>query len=146
SHRTTAPYLAIGTFGQTDVAGEPARIDVSSGGTRIELVDVPLGAQPATVDWLLTFSARTLQHDLVYQVTGAPSGAVWEVAFGIDTDMPRVGDPSDLALDGDVAGFPAWVMGSGRGHSFVTAYRSGSAFGTDNHWFEPNHGQVAWQP
>ncbi|UYM05917.1 glycoside hydrolase family protein [Solicola gregarius] len=57
--RATAPYLAVGNFGSTDPAGKPRRVAVRKDGRRLALRGVPLGDEPARVDWRFRFSPST---------------------------------------------------------------------------------------
>ncbi len=146
SYRGTGPYLAVGGWGATDPAEAPSRVEVSPDGTRINLVGVRLGDEPVTADWLLTFTESTVQSDLVWSVNGATRAPVWEVAWSVDSALPYTGDPGGESRTGDVSGLPRWSMATGDGLSLVTAYRTGSAFGADNHWFDAPHSLVSWQP
>jgi hypothetical protein len=146
SYRGTAPYLAVGGWNPTDPAGTLSRVDISPDGTRINLAGIRFGDEPVTADWLLTFTGTTVQSDLVWSVNGATHAPVWEVAWNVDSALPYIGDPGGESRSGDVSGLPRWSMATGDGLSLVIAYRAGSAFRTDNHWFESAHAMVSWQP
>jgi Glycosyl hydrolases family 43 len=146
SWRTTAPYLAVGQWGPTDPAGAAPRGEVSADGTRLALPDIPMGDEPATADLVFTFTDTLLQVDLSLNVAAPLHQPIWEVAFNLDTALPYVGDPGGEDRNGDVAGFPGWTMATADGVSLVCAYRPGSAWRSDNHWFYPAQGMVAWQP
>jgi hypothetical protein len=60
--------------------------------------------------------------------------------------LPDQGDPGGFGRTGDVPGLPRWSMATGAGLSVVTAYRAGSAWSADNHWYDSANGGVAWQP
>jgi hypothetical protein len=142
--RSTAPYLAVGNFGATDLSGPAARVE--SRGTSLSLRGILFGDEPVTADWSFGFGARTFDLRLTWTVRGATTAPVWEAALNVDSALPDQGDPGGFNRDGDVAGLPNWSMATGPGLSVVTAYRQGSAWSADNHWYDPSTGGVAWQP
>jgi hypothetical protein len=146
SWRTTGPYLAVGQWGPTDPAGAAPRGEVSADGTRLALPDLPMGDEPATTDLVFTFNDASLRIDLSLNVLAPLHQPIWEVAFNLDSALPYVGDPGGESRNGDTAGFPAWTMATADGVSLVSAYRPGSAWRTDNHWFYPAQGMTTWQP
>jgi hypothetical protein len=144
SSRGTTPYFGVGTFGNTDVAGAAA--EVGSGAGRLELKGIPFGDEPETADWRFDFGAKTFDTSLDWHVTGPTNAPVWEVAFNVDSALADQGDPGGFERGGDVPGFPDWSMATGPGLSVVSAYKHGSAWAEDNHWYDAPTGTVAWQP
>jgi hypothetical protein len=146
SWRTTGPYLAVGQWGPTDPAGAAPRAELSADGTRLALPDVPFGDEPATADVVFTFTDALVQLDLSVNLAAPPHQPIWEIAWNLDSALPLVGDPGGEDRNGDATGFPAWTMATADGISLVCAYRPGSAWRTDNHWFYPAQGMTTWQP
>jgi hypothetical protein len=146
SFRSTAPYLAVGGWGPTDPAGAAADIQVSPDGTRLALLGIPMGNQPVTADWILTFGKATLRIDLSWNVAGRTERPVYEAAMSVDSTFTTVGDPVAESRNGNAAGLPAWTMGTGDQLSVVSAYLPGSAWRSDNHWFDSGSGVMTWQP
>ncbi|ADB30975.1 Glycosyl hydrolase family 32 domain protein [Kribbella flavida DSM 17836] len=144
SSRSTAPYLAVGNFGATDTAGPAARVE--SRRDRLRLQGIRFNDEPVTADWSFTFGTRTFDSRLRWNVHRTTTAPVWEVALNVDSALPDQGDPGGFGRSGDVAGLPAWSMATGPGLSVVTAYRAGSAWSADNHWYDASNGAVAWQP
>ncbi|WP_157979939.1 DUF2961 domain-containing protein [Kribbella monticola] len=144
SSRGTTPYLGVGTFGNTDVAGAAARVESSDG--RLKLEGIPFGDEPVTADWTFDFGAKTFDTSLSWNVTGPTNAPVWEVAFNVDSALADQGDTGGFERNGDIPGFPDWSMATGPGLSVVTAYKHGSAWAEDNHWYDAPTGTVAWQP
>jgi hypothetical protein len=144
SSRSTAPYLAVGTFGVTDTAG--AARQVVARGTSLRLGGISFGDEPVRADWSFDFGAKTFDTSLRWTVAGPTTAPVWEVALNVDSALGDQGDPGGFGRNGDVAGFPDWSMATGPGLSVITAYRHGSAWSEDNHWYDPPNGAVAWQP
>jgi hypothetical protein len=144
SSRSTAPYLAVGTFGATDTAGAAATVKAKK--ASIELKGIPFGDEPVTADWSFSFGTKTFDTSLVWNVAGQTTAPVWEVALNVDSALGDQGDPGGFGRNGDVAGLPDWSMATGSGLSVVTAYKQGSAWSADNHWYDPPNGAVAWQP
>lgn len=146
-YRATGPYMAVGTFGDTDRPGPTDSIEVSRDGTRMTLRGIPVGDEPATVDWTFAFDKKTFDFSYDWHVDGDLSAPAWEVAWNWDTTLPRIGDPENLDRDtGDVPGFPDWTMAHGDGLSLVAAYKEGSAFSGDNRYFYKPGGSIVWQP
>jgi hypothetical protein len=146
SFRGTAPYLAVGAWGPTDPAGAAGSVGVTPDGHGLRIGGIPMGDEPVTVDWNLDFSPRTFDVTFDWHVRGPLSAGVREVAWNVDSVLPRVGDPSSLDRSGDASGFSDWTMATGDGASLITAYRAGSAWATDNRFFDPGSGSFAWQP
>ena len=144
SSRSTAPYLAVGTFGATDTAGAAARVIAKS--ASIELKGIPFGDEPVTADWSFSFGTKTFDTSVRWNVAGQTTAPVWEVALNVDSALGDQGDPGGFGRNGDVAGLPDWSMATGSGLSVVTAYKQGSAWSADNHWYDSPNGAVAWQP
>lgn len=144
--RPTAPYLAVGTFGPTDVAGAAATVVVSGDGTRTTLTGIPFGDEPVTAELSFQSGQSTLDIGVAWQVRGPTNAPVWEAAVNFDTALPRLADPAASDRSGDVAGFSAWTLATSDDLTVVAAYRNGSAFAEDNRWFHPPGGAVAWQP
>lgn len=143
SARPTGPYLAVGGWGATDVAGPAA--GVSASGDRVRLTGIPMGDEPVTADWTLAADGSRVDSELTWHVNGATTAGVWEAALSVDTALATVGDPGGLDRDGDVGGFPAWVLASSPGLTLAAGYRTGSSWATDNHWFQRRHGLLAIQ-
>ncbi|TDD20161.1 glycoside hydrolase [Kribbella turkmenica] len=144
SGRSTAPYLAVGNFGATDPSGPAATVD--TGRSSLELRGISFGDEPVSADWSFDFAANTFDTRLTWKVHTPTNAPVWEVALNVDSALPDQGDPGGLGRNGDVAGLPRWSMATGPGLSVVTAYREGSAWSADNHWYDASNGAVAWQP
>jgi len=144
SARGTLPYLAVGGFGATDRPGAAASVEATD--DRIVLRGIPLGDEPVTADWTFELGDETFDAALEWHVRGALNAPAWEVAWSWDTTLPRLGDPDDLERPGgDVRGFPAWTIAHDDELTLAAAYRPGSAWSEDNHWFGPG-GSVSWQP
>ena len=143
SSRATAPYLGVGNFGATDTAGPAAHVRVRS--TSLALEGIPFGDEGVRADWSFRFDTKTFDTSLRWKVqqTSAP---LWEVSFNVDSALGDQGDPSGFELDGDIPGLPDWSMATGPGLSVVSAYKRGSAWAEDNHWYDPGNGAIAWQP
>ncbi|GAB3839612.1 family 43 glycosylhydrolase [Kribbella italica] len=144
SSRSTAPYLAVGNFGATDTAGPAARVEARR--DRLTLKGITFNDEPVTADWSFSFGPKTFDTQLRWNVRGTTTAPVWEVALNVDSALADQGDPGGFGRNGDVAGLPAWSMATGAGLSVVAAYKAGSAWSTDNHWYDPPNGAVAWQP
>ncbi|HZC51565.1 MAG TPA: family 43 glycosylhydrolase, partial [Mycobacterium sp.] len=144
SFRGTVPYLGVGGFGATDPPGAPAAVNV--GADSVALSGIPMGNEPVTADWTFAFDTDWFDMTLGWQVTGALSALAFEVAWSLDTALPRVGDPAGLDRSGDVPGFPHWTLAGDDSQSLVAAYRQGSAWAQTNHWFDPPDGALSWQP
>ncbi|WP_218013587.1 DUF2961 domain-containing protein [Georgenia sp. 311] len=143
-YRATAPYLAVGNFGNTDIAGEPAQVEVD--GSTLRLSGIPLGDEPATADWTLEFEPGWLDMSWDLSVTAELTAPAWEVAMTIDSALPRVGDDANPARgQGDVTGFPAWTQATSDDASVAAAYVPGSAWDEDNRYYAGS-GAVVWQP
>ncbi|GGM01750.1 DUF2961 domain-containing protein [Nakamurella endophytica] len=143
-YRSTAPYLGVGGFGNTDVAG-PAK-DVEVQGSRVTLHGVAFGDEPVTADWTLDFGTASFDTSIRATVAAATTAPVWEVSTTFDGAGPRVGDDADPDRPGgDVHGFPAWTQSTGDTASVAEVYHAGSAFGADNRFY-PGSGAVVWQP
>ncbi|HWM00778.1 MAG TPA: hypothetical protein VNP92_00410, partial [Actinophytocola sp.] len=143
SARPTGPYLGVGGWGATDVAGPAPGVHVD--GTGVTLTGIPMGDEPVTADWTLAAEGSRVDSSLTWQVTGPTTAGVWEAALGLDTALATVGDPAGLDGDGDVAGFPRWLLASSPGRTLAAGYATGSSWATDNHWFQRRHGLVAVQ-
>ncbi|MFF0371773.1 glycoside hydrolase [Micromonospora sp. NPDC005087] len=146
SSRSTAPYLAVGAFGPTDVAGAARDVTVSADGTDLSLNGIPFGDEPVTADWRFRFDAATTDLSLVWHVAGPTTAPVWEAAWNLDSALPRLGDPGQQDRDGDAAGFTSWTLATDDTTTLVAAYRAGSAWNEDNRWFHRPSGSIAWQP
>jgi hypothetical protein len=144
SGRSTAPYLAVGNFGATDLSGPAARVE--TGPSSLTLRGIPFGDEPVSADWSFDFASATFDTRIAWTVHGATNAPVWEVALNVDSTLPDQGDPGGFGRTGDVPGLPRWSMATGAGLSVVTAYRAGSAWSADNHWYDSANGAVAWQP
>lgn len=144
SFRATAPYLAVGAWGPTDPAGPAATVTAT--GSRLELAGIPMGDEPVRADWTLDFASDTFDMRFDWSVTGPLSAPVREVAWNLDSTLPRVGDPESLDRQGDAPGFTDWTMATGNGVSVIAAYRRGSAWAESNRFFERSAGAFAWQP
>lgn len=142
--RDTSPYLGVGGWGQTDLPGAPARASIEDKHT-LELQGIPLGDEPVTADWTLAFEYDRIDSQLTWHVNGTTSAPVWEASLGFDTAFTTVGDDQNLSREGDVAGFPRWLLGSNDGLTFAAAYRQGSAWETDNRWFQSTTGLISVQ-
>ncbi len=148
SARPTGPYLGVGGWGGTDVAGPAAGVTVD--GTRVTLTGIPMGDEPVTADWTLAADGSRVDSELTWHVNGSTTAGVWEAALSVDTPLATVGDSGGLDRDGDVAGFPRWLLASSPGLTFAAGYRTGSSWASDNHWFQRRHGlasaQSSWTP
>ncbi len=144
SSRATAPYLGVGNFGATDLTGAAAEVEEADG--RLQMKGIPLGDEPITADWTFSFGAKTFDTSLRWNVNEPPSAPVWEVSFNVDSALADQGDPGGFGRDGDYPGLPKWSMATSPGLSVVTAYRQGSAWAADNHWYDPQNSAIAWQP
>jgi hypothetical protein len=147
SWRPTGPYLAVGGFGDTDRPGPAAQVQPSADGSALALGAIPLGDEPATVDWDLAFGERSFDQSFRWHVRAPLSAPAWEAAWSWDTALAHVGDAG--AADrppGDVHGFGDWTMAWDANTTLVAAYERGSAWSEDNRYFDPPDGGVAWQP
>lgn len=145
SFRATSPYLAVGAWGPTDPAGEPTVVRVSPAGTELSLEGVQMGDEPVTADWRFSFDTRTFDMSIDWNVEGATSAPLHEVAWNLDSTQSTVRDLQG-PRNGDAAGFSDWVMATGDGLTVVAAYQRGSAWSENNRFFHPASGSVAWQP
>lgn len=143
-NRATGPYLGVGGWGQTDRAGAPARVEIEDGST-LSLEGIPMGDEPVTADWTLAFENDRIDSRLTWQVNGTTSAPVWEASLGFDTTFTTVGDDQSLTREGDVAGFPRWLLAGNESLTFAAAYRDGSAWETDNRWFQSATGLISVQ-
>ncbi|MFC8731116.1 DUF2961 domain-containing protein [Luteimicrobium sp. NPDC057192] len=142
-YRGTSPYLGVGNFGNTDVTGAARAVRVD--GSTLRLEDVPLGDEPASVDWTLDLGTNAFTSSADLHVTGALSAPVWEASFTVDGAGLRTGDDANPDRPGgDVHGFPAWTQSTGPDASVAARYQGG-AFGTDNRFYAGS-GAVVWQP
>jgi hypothetical protein len=109
------------------------------------LEGIPFGDEGVRADWSFRFDTKTFDTSLRWKVqeTSAP---LWEVSFNVDSALGDQGDPSGFELNGDIPGLPDWSMATGPGLSVVSAYKRGSAWAEDNHWYDPGNGAIAWQP
>ncbi|MEV8373207.1 DUF2961 domain-containing protein [Kribbella sp. NPDC056861] len=144
SSRATAPYLGVGNFGATDLTGAAAQVLTADGS--LQLKGIPLGDEPITADWSFAFGAKTFDTSLRWNVNSAPSAPLWEVSFNVDSALADQGDPGGFGRDGDYPGLPKWSMATSPGLSVVSAYKQGSAWAADNHWYDPSNAAIAWQP
>lgn len=144
SSRATAPYLGVGNFGATDLTGAAAQVEAADG--KLELKGIPLGDEPITADWSFAFGPKTFDTSLRWNVDQPPSAPLWEVSFNVDSGLADQGDPSGFNRNGDYPGLPKWSMATSPGLSVVSAYKPGSAWAADNHWYDPQNAAVAWQP
>jgi hypothetical protein len=144
SSRATAPYLGVGNFGATDLTGAAAQVQTEDG--KLTLKGIPLGDEPITADWSFTFGAKTFDTSLHWNVNQPPTAPLWEVSFNVDSALADQGDPTGFGRNGDYPGLPKWSMATGPGLSVVSAYKQGSAWAADNHWYDPANAAIAWQP
>ncbi|WP_020390567.1 DUF2961 domain-containing protein [Kribbella catacumbae] len=144
SSRATAPYLGVGNFGATDLTGAAAEVEDADG--KLRMKGIPLGDEPITADWTFDFGSKTFDTSLRWNVNEAPSATLWEVSFNVDSALADQGDPGGFGRNGDYPGLPKWSMATSPGLSVVTAYKQGSAWAADNHWYDPQNSAVAWQP
>jgi hypothetical protein len=144
SFRGTLPYLAVGRFGDSDRPGPAAGVERD--GDTLTLRDIPLGDEPATVDWTFAFDDDTFDMTFDWDVSAPLTAPAWELGWSWDTTLPTLGDPDQDERGGDVRGFSRWTMATGPETTLVAAYRAGSAFAEDNRWFNPGGGNVSWQP
>jgi len=147
SYRATGPYMAVGRFGDTDRPGAARSVEPSADGRRLVLAGIPLGDEPATVDWTLDFTNQTLDLTYDWHVAAPLSAPAWEVAWTWDTAMSRTGDSGNLDRStGDASGFSDWTIAHDDEVSLVAAYKRGSAFSEDNRYFYDPGQSVIWQP
>lgn len=143
--RGTGPYLAAGSFGSTDPAGKPGR--VVAAGQELELLGVPLGDEPVRADWRFRFERDHVDMRLDWNVDGQTHAPLWEVAWAMDSALPRVGDDENLDRpSGDVAGFPRFALAGSPEASVASAYLRDSAWSQDNRYVERPSGSFVWQP
>jgi hypothetical protein len=133
----------VGTFGNTDLAGA-ATVESQPG--QLKLTSIPFGDEPVTADWTFDFGTTTFDTSLVWKVNGPTTAPVWEASFNVDSALANQGDPGGFERNGDIPGFPDWSMATAPGLSIATAYKHGSAWAEDNHWYDAPTGTVAWQP
>ena len=142
--RGTAPYLAVGNFGATDISGPAARVE--TGRTSLRLRGISFGDEPVSADWSFGFGTSTFDMRLAWSVHDTTNAPVWEAALNVDSALSDQGDPGGFERNGDVPGLPRWSMATGSGLSVITVYQEGSAWSEDNHWYDAPTGGVAWQP
>jgi Glycosyl hydrolases family 32 N-terminal domain len=143
--RGTVPYAGVGAFGATDRPGAAASVESSADGRELVLRGIPMGDEQITVDWRLNFGDDTLDQSFTWHVEGA-SAPVWEAGWSLNTTLPTFGDEGGLDRRGDVAGFPPWAIAYDDEVTLAAAYRDGSAWGTDNRWYDPPSSGMSWQP
>jgi hypothetical protein len=147
-YRGSGPYLGIsylGMAGWGNVARPGAATSVAMNDRSLVLKGVPLGKEPVTVDWSFCFDERTFDQTMRWKVSAPIANPVWEVGWGLDTMLPRQGDPLDLNRRGDVSSFAPWTIAYDDRLSLVTAYKDRSSWRTDNRWFSAERGTTSWQ-
>lgn len=145
--RGTVAYAGIGGFGDTDRPGPAANVTTDPATGEVNLTGIPIGGEPVTVDETLHFAPAWFDTSYVWHVSGPLRAPAWEVGWSLDTTLPTVGDDTDQNRPtGDVHGFPHWTIATGDRTTLVAAYKTGSAWSETNHWFEPDVGEIAWQP
>lgn len=145
--RGTVAYAGIGGFGDTDRPGPSAHVTADPSTGQVDVTGVPVGDELVTVDETLHFTPAWFDTSYRWHVTGPLSAPAWEAGWSLDTTLPRVGDDANPARGiGDVHGFPRWTIATGPGATLVAAYKAHSAWAEANHWFEPDVGEIAWQP
>ncbi|MEJ7651083.1 MAG: DUF2961 domain-containing protein [Nakamurella sp.] len=143
-YRGTAPYLAVGAFGNTDVAGAAGTVTVD--GSTIRLADIPLGDEPVTADWTIDAGSAGVTTSVTAKVMGATTAPAWEVSMTFDGVGARTGDDvNPNRAVGDIQGFGRWSQSTSNTASFAAACQSGSAFGADNRYVAGS-GALIWQP
>lgn len=144
-YRATGLYMAVGGFGNTDRPGPAASVESSTDGRTLMLSGIPMGRQPITVDWELTFD-ETIDLSYDWHVDGPTTGLVREAAWNWDTVLPRYGEPGAPSRGiGDGRGFADWSIAHDDDVTLVAAYLNGSAWLEDNRFYAPGN-SVAWQP
>ncbi|MGO1510914.1 MAG: family 43 glycosylhydrolase, partial [Actinomycetales bacterium] len=143
-YRATAPYLGVGNFGNTDVAGEPAGAELD--GTLLTMSGIPMGDEPVIADWRIDFSEEWLDTSVDLSVTGPTTAPVWEASLTIDSAMARVGDDAEPERpQGDASGLARWTQATSEDASVATAHVPGSSWSEDNRFYAGS-GAVVWQP
>ena len=108
---------------------------------------IPLGNEPATVDWTFDFTNQWFDMSFDWHVRAPLSAPAWEVAWNWDTNLPRTGDPGSLDRStGDARGFSAWTIAHDDDLTLVAAYKRGSAWSEDNRYYFDQGQSVVWQP
>jgi hypothetical protein len=148
--RGTQPYLGVGGWGPNAPAGAAASVSVSGNGLSVTLNAIPLGNQPVTVDWTLTFGQRWFDTSYTWHVNGPTSSPIRELAWSLDAAaMPTTNDDTGTSRSGDYAGFPRWITYSDGASTLAVAYRTGSSWSTANRWYGHQYAGesvVAFQP
>lgn len=122
----SGPYLAVGGFGETDGPGPAEGVEVSGDGRTLTLTGIPLGNEPVTVDWVITFDDETVDLTYDWHVTGPTTAPVWEVAWNWDTVLPNYGDPENPDRGGGgAADFADWSIAHDDDLTLVAAIRTG---------------------
>jgi len=143
-YRGSSPYLGVGSFGNTDVAGAAAQVELD--GSTLHLGGIPLGDEPVTADWTFDLGVNAFTTSVAADVAHEPAAPVWEVSMTFDGAGPRAGDDADPdRAGGDAAGFPSWTQSSGRDATVAARFVPGSSSGADNRFYA-GQGAVVWQP
>ncbi|MFC7880008.1 DUF2961 domain-containing protein [Isoptericola sp. NPDC057391] len=143
-YRGTSPYLGVGSFGNTDLAGPAAEVDLD--GSTLRLGGVPLGDEPVTADWSFELGVNAFTTSVTAEVAEEPAAPVWEASMTFDGAGARTGDDADPDRDGgDAEGFPAWTQSSGQDATVAARFVPGSSSGADNRFYAGS-GAVVWQP
>ncbi len=154
--RGTTPYAGIGGYGDSARPGAAAKVRIDKHTGAVELSGIPIGREPITADWTLTFRPGDFDSTLRWHVTGTTTAPVYEAGLSLDTTLPQLGDNTMLNRPtGDVFGFPRFVLATddsatddsatGDSVTLAAAYRSHSAWQEYNHWINNEVGEIALQ-
>jgi hypothetical protein len=147
STRENMPWIGVGAFSPVAPVGAAADVEVSTDGRDVTLHGVPMVGQPVTVDWSFRFEDEWFDHDMTWHVEGATTADVYQVGWGLDTNLPKLGD--DVIQDrerGHQRPFPSWSINWDDDITVVAAYEDGSAWADANVFYSTAHGFTAWTP
>ncbi|WP_166355222.1 glycerophosphodiester phosphodiesterase [Phytoactinopolyspora limicola] len=145
--RGTVPFVGIGQFSPVLPVGEPEEIVLSDDGRDLALRGIPMLGEPIAVDWTFRFEDEWFDHEMTWTVDGATSEPVYQVGWGIDAGLTRLGDNDVLDRErGHARPFSDWSVNWDDNLTVVAAYENGSAWAEDNVFFSTAHNFVAWTP
>jgi glycerophosphoryl diester phosphodiesterase len=145
--RGTVPFVGVGQFSPVLPIGEPAEIVQSDDGRELSLLGIPMLGEPIEVDWEFRFEDEWFDHEMTWHVNGETSEPVYQVGWGLDTGLPRIGDNEILDRERSHAiPFSDWTVAWDDNLTVVAAYEDGSAWADDDVFFSTAHNFIAWTP
>jgi glycerophosphoryl diester phosphodiesterase len=147
STRGTVPFIGVGQFSPVTPIGEPAEVVQSEDGRSLSLLGIPMLGEPVTVDWEFSFDDEWFDHEMTWNVTGPTSAPVYQVGWGLDAGLTKLGDNDILDRERTHARpFSDWSINWDDDITVVAAYKDGSAWLDENVFYSTAHNFVAWTP